>query len=388
MKQGGFTWLKKNSNYLVGVLHVFSLFIFSVFNQTFIFLFLTFLILFFIILRFGIKYNLLLKTISISSLSILVLLYDNIIIPDLATYVPIRFLILLIFIFFLFFRFYLIKSMIIFLLSNIFYLVIAFFIPNSVKQEKIEFTKSARASLVRYKINEWVQNEDDILVILVDGYPSERILKHKYRIDSEVKKLKLDLNYVENQSTYLSTPLSTTSQLFGVDFIDSTHNVDWGKENVSLLFKEAQDSSILNLTLKHYTKYYHTFLNDLEAIRGSQWRTAYRAIFVGISEVLIRRLNFQILNKNFDNYNKKTLTALENHKWDPVKKEFYFVHFLTFHNIYNVENELEYANGFLIKTFQKIPESTKVIIFSDHGMRSDSDLSDLEKRSGIFYYSQ
>jgi hypothetical protein len=254
--------------------------------------------------------------------------------------------------------------------------------------QRIEFTKNEKISALEKTINQYVDSNQNILVILLDGFPSEKILKEKYSLKTIIRDSLKGIKYQENAATYISTPLSTVNQLFGVNFEDTSQIVR-NDEDIPGLFSQSYSTSRLKLKLLEYETFWSTFLiSQSQIVKYSIWKNqVYRGLAPFIVQQVFRKTSkTNNLNKEFESYNKIAILSLRNHKWDTRKKNFYFIHMLTFHNDFSVQEEVNYAERYLLDIIKCVPKSTKVIIFSDHGIRFEPGFSDDEMRSGILYY--
>lgn len=388
MKQGGFTWLKKNSIVLLSFFYLF----FMGLNNHFSLLMLLGAVIFLTILLFCLKAernkNILLKGFGIV---VFVIFFDNLLIPEIQQFIRIRYLFILCLVLAVYFRINYSSFFKYFLFLNIIYLLVSSGLSAIVKLERYKFLEKRSISQVENKINEWAKKNENILVILLDGYPSEEILANKYNIKNSIKDSFKDLMYMENNVVYISTPLSTVNQLFGVRFKDSLYSSKFG-EDIPLLFHESYENSRLKMILKGYNVSWGTFLKNQSEIDRLKLfkRRIYRGLFM---EILKRFLNDRSLlsnsiDSNFHSYNEREIEKLKKYSWETPQNAFYFLHILTFHNNISIPDEVKYGDQLLKLALNGLPYSTKVLIFSDHGLRFGNEFSETEKRSGIFYFSK
>lgn len=316
-------------------------------------------------------------------LVILFLLFDNIIIPDLKNFIRYRYLALVLFLILFFKRQFVSNFTVYFLGLNLIYIISVF--TYSLFLKDVRIYPDSGPGQVRNLINDWALSGENIVVIMLDGYPSERILQQKYGIKPTIRENFPFLKYQENISKYIESPMSVCHQLFNIKFEKGRETLD-RKSNIVKLFFDAKSISGLEDSLRLYAQHWISYLNEKAIYEETitYWRIYPFRSFLRTE--IQYGLKYRVEMEQIDLYNNWVLEKVKSNMWINEKPHFVFIYFLTFHNFNNsVTQELDNANNYLTQALNAVPNGSKVIVFSDHGIR-DSNWERQDQASGIFYY--
>ena len=325
------------------------------------------------------------RIILLIGLVMLFLLFDNIIIPDLKNLIRYRYLALALLLILLLKREFVSNFTVYFLGLNLIYIISAF--TYSLFLKDVRIYPDAGPGKVRSRINEWALSEENIVVIMLDGYPSERILQQNFGITPAIRKQFPFLKYQENISSYLESPMSVCNQLFTIKFEKGRETLDRAS-NILKLFADAKSISGIEDNLRSYAQHWISYLNEKAIYEKTitYWRIYPFRSFLRTE--LQYRLKYKVEMSQIDLYNNWVLEKVKSNMWINEKPQFVFIYFLTFHNFNNpIAQELDNANSYLSQALKAVPNGYKVIVFSDHGIR-ESNWERRDQVSGIFYYGE
>jgi len=316
---------------------------------------------------------------SIILFSFSIILFDNVFFPYLGSFLRIRYLIFILVIFLLYFRkrVSLIKISNLFFLINSAYLIFSTFM-SFVEKANPEFTSSKeRSNLVSDFVASETGRENNVIIVVLDGYPSDKVLSD-FGIRNNLDSVFKDYTPKQFNSNYFSTPISLSNLFFDVIFEEDLV-LETG-QNEELLFHDAySSSSLFPLDPLIYDEVWHSLIKNSSTLGFSYWDP------VPVKSVLYNYIpNFRAVNKIIS-YNDKTLHSLkDNINSGSKKKKFGVYHFLTFHHLNSIGEKVHYANDLIKDVLMVIPNNYSVLFFSDHGLREDS-MNTKDKKSGIYY---
>lgn len=316
---------------------------------------------------------------SIATLTFVFVCFDNVFIPFLVSYLRIRYLIVIVFLSLLIIK----KSINLIRVSNFFiqincaYFILVNLIPP-VSETYPEFTASnENTNSVSKFINVEVQKKNNIIIVVLDGYPSSKIL-NDFGIRNNLDSIFTGYARKEFNSNYFSTPTSLANLFFDVNF-DKDQIMREG-HNEKLLFKDAYRSSILfPLDTMYYDEVFRSLINSNPSIGISFWKPVFSKSFI------YNVIGSRDYNDNIKAYNNRILDLLKKDLMlNTKKKKFGVYHFLTFHHLNSIQERVNYANDIIKSTLRIIPNNSSVLFISDHGLR-EATMSSVDKKSAIFY---
>jgi hypothetical protein len=318
-------------------------------------------------------------------LALILVLFDNVFFVDLTRWLHFRYVFLLLAIFFLWVRPDAWKLMRYFLGLNILYVGIVALTPE--KLEPLMVYPDKEAGQVRKQIDQWASEGKNIAVFMLDGYPSERVLKEKFGIKATLRDKFPFLQYRENQTLYLESQISVCHQLFTVR-TEKTRNVISNNVDVAKLFADSRRMSTLGKVLQGYEEHWISYLNNKEVYDSKLFLWKVNPLRAFIRLVLRDHLLTSIDLQSMEAYNNWVLKSVSDIKNSGKKPRFVFAYFLTFHNIgYSVEEDMKYAEKYLDQALRALGGDFHIVVFSDHGIR-DHGFSEDDQSSGIFYYGE
>jgi hypothetical protein len=317
---------------------------------------------------------------SIAILSLIFVLGDNVFFPFLSRYLDYKISILLIFLSLLILkkRVSLIKISNFFILLNFTYLLCSPLIAESLKEPYPKFSVSnQRTNPVSRFIAAEVENKNNVIIIVLDGYPSGKVLSGlgiANNLDSILK------GYVpeEFSSNFISTPISLSNLFFDVKF--KKHEILKTGQNEELLFHDAYSaSSLFPLDTMYYDEVWYSLIKSNSTLGFSYWKS------MDINSILHIHLKTRSKENMIIRYNNQIMNSLRKdvHVNSKIKK-FCVYHFLTFHHLNSIQDKVNYANDIISSILGIIPKNYSVLFFSDHGLREDS-MSIPDQKSAIFY---
>lgn len=242
-------------------------------------------------------------------------------------------------------------------------------------------------------IVESVENRKNMVVVLLDGYPSPKFLSEKYSINSNIDMLLKDFKKIEFVTKYTSTPISVTNLLFNSEYREN-EKFKSGQNELALFNMAYEQSHIFPLTQAGYSEFWFSFLasEQMRSVLGhSYWgkNSIMKSTFKGLVNKYFPKglLNFDLnldINNEIIRYNNYLLGQLKDLINKSGDKKFIFLHFLTFHSSESLDNQVKEADKLIKKILLSIPDDFSVVFFSDHGCR-DFNLNELEKRAGIYF---
>lgn len=386
-----FTLLRKNSTGILFVIYLYSRYIYFekdiiTYTSILIFTSLTLLIYFFSKTENKFTYK-----VSFVLLSILLIYYDSFIMPDIIKYFRSTYLVITFISIALIFNFKIPAFKFIgpFLGINLLFIIFLY----SIREKNPLFTQEKFPdNPVFKKVVKSIDENKNVLIILLDGYPSKRVFLKYNGISTGLDSILSNYQYQEFNSKYISTPLSITNILFGAEY---PKDVIWfknGQDEIKL-FNETLHHSSLDDRLKTYDSKWISFLQSKEYtdhLSHSPWRINYfRSADRIFTKKFLQLLGFNISENDYFNnkileYNTKALMEFKSYIENPKKPQFIFLHYLTFHRILPIETLYTYADSLLNETIKNVPDNYNVIVFSDHGLRKNHILDD-DKNSGILY---
>jgi len=316
-------------------------------------------------------------------LAVLVLLFDNVLIRDLNAWLQFRYIFLLLAAIFLMFRPALWRGVRYFLLLNLLYVVVFYW--NAGRLKEVKLYPGKEKGLVRKQIDQWVGEKKDMVVIMLDGYPAERILKDSFGLRSSIREVYPFLSYRENRSVYLESPLSVTHQLFSIR-TDRTRDVLGQNSDVFRLFADGRRLAAWDHSLEGYEQHWISYFNDKDVYNRYLlpfWRPDPFRAFIRL--LLWKKLHALISLRKVTGYNNWVLDQLTLVPQVKTKPRFLFLYFLTFHNAgYSVQQDVADSGRYLEQALKQLKGAYQLIIFSDHGIRHDV-FSREDQSAGIYY---
>jgi hypothetical protein len=316
-------------------------------------------------------------------LAVLVLLFDNVLIRDLNAWLQFRYIFLLLAAIFLMFRPALWRGVRYFLLLNLLYVVVFYW--NAGRLKEVKLYPGKEKGLVRKQIDQWVGEKKDMVVIMLDGYPAERILKDSFGLRSSIREVYPFLSYRENRSVYLESPLSVTHQLFFIR-TDRTRDVLGQNSDVFRLFADGRRLAAWDHSLEGYEQHWISYFNDKDVYNRYLlpfWRPDPFRAFIRL--LLWKNLHALISLRKVTGYNNWVLDQLTLVPQVKTKPRFLFLYFLTFHNAgYSVQQDVADSGRYLEQALKQLKGAYQLIIFSDHGIRHDV-FSREDQSAGIYY---
>jgi membrane protein insertase Oxa1/YidC/SpoIIIJ len=317
---------------------------------------------------------------SIALLSFVFVFFDNVFVPFGVKYLKIRYLIVITFVsLFLTIKksIDLIKISNVFILLNCMYFTLTSLIGYG-RDPNPEFTASnEQTNLVSDFIANEVKSKNSILIVVLDGYPSSKVLS-EFGIRNNLDSVFNGYTPHDFNSNFISTPISLSNLFFDVKF--NTDQVFKIGQDEEILFRDAYRSSVLfPLDTMYYDESWHSLVNSNSTLGFSYWgRSVIKSFLYGFMQ-----------NRMYDYYvkayNYRILDIMEKElQMNSYKKKFGVYHFLTFHHLSTIQEKVNYANDLIKRTFNIIPNNTSVLFFSDHGLREPS-MKLIDKQSAIFY---
>ena len=387
--KGSFIWLKKFDTGIITFLYSFLHLAFLRFDGFIAVKLLLIFIVSFAAKKIGPHDNRILKVIVFIIIATAMVLVDEMIIPDMAAHLRIRWIMLISIssIMALMQRIDAGRIWTGFLGINSIFICIYLLISSIGTKDFIIDPKPQNA--VFESLSASLEKGKGMTLILSDGYPSDSILSKYYGIRSGLP-YKLE-GFVKraHRSRYTSTPISVSNLLFGAVF--GTDQESFGirgmKTELDLVQDAFEKSSFRELS-RGYESAWFSFIfskeisNELDL---SYWkRTNFRSLF---DNLYIQHVGYGTsTDHNIKNYNGRMLAGYK-HRMDEVRSEknFTMLHFLTFHSSgFSMKEQVAYADSLIAAAIVATPKDHDVIVFSDHGLK-ESQLSDGEKRSGICY---
>lgn len=319
------------------------------------------------------------KIFSIAIFSVVIIMVDNVFVPYLTDYLRLRYLIALVFISLLFFRNSnpLIKFSNFFILLNCTYLMFSYVTSSSVKANPRFTVMNERTNLVSEFIASEVEKNKNVLIIVLDGYPSRKVLSD-FGVSNNLDSIFKGYVAEEFNSNHISTPISLTNLFFDVKF-KKDEFLNYGQNEERLFYDAYVSSTLFPLDTMCYDEVWHSLIKSSSTLGFSYWEPIHiKSTLYGYLDT--RRKENMILT-----YNNQVLNSMHNDLGvNSQKNKFLVYHFLTFHHGISIQDRVDYANNIISNTLKIIPKDYSILFFSDHGLREDS-MSLIDKESAIFY---
>lgn len=393
-----YSWLKRNKALLI--IPSFILVQFFPFNDPFGFIILyiiSFVTLYLIVTSSARISRKLFLFISIFFLAIFILLFDNILIPEILKFLRFRYIFLVIVILFLLIYKAInpVKVLHIVILLNFVFITFSILQMNIFSFALVNpvFTiNDKNNNPISEFISKSVDENRSIVVALLDGYPSSKILKEKYDITNNIDSILYDFNKIEFMSRYTSTPISVTNLLFNAIYTENTVFKN-GQDEIALFKLAYEKSSIFPLSESEYCEYWYSFLasEKTRSILGYLYwdkksiiRSFFNGMLINFWSISKLDINFKInYNKKIIDYNNYLLNQLESVIKESSRNKFIFIHFLTFHTIEDLDDQVKQADKLVKSVLSLVPTDYSIVFFSDHGVRTLNN--ELDKKAGIYY---
>jgi hypothetical protein len=232
-----------------------------------------------------------------------------------------------------------------------------------------------------FQVDSTIKAENNVYVVLLDGYPSFRILQDSFKYHSTLQDYLLN-NSFEQQSPftlYHSTPISFL-HVFGGRQVKGK----WPEYSLTSrkFFIEALDSSFLvkNLRSNNYKFEFNSFLTDLVGVNENIFNPIPYWPQFSMNALTYMVYRYIIVGKRIKEpgafivkYHKKIEDSRAAALKDTSKKMCLY-HYATFHNElkYTMQEEAKFADSLGIDVVNSIikndPKAT-IIVMSDHGER-------------------
>lgn len=322
--------------------------------------------------------------------SFILVYYDNIFIPDLLPYFRATYLVIAIALILMFLKFKFGANRLIapFLGINLFFILIL----NIFREKNPEFSVNKNPdNLVYHHITEPARNKKNILLVILDGYPSKRSLTSYNNIQTGLDSILPNFQYTEFNTKYTSTPLSITNILFGAEYDPEMKGLSLRQDEIKL-FNDALERSSLKNQLENYDSKWLSFLyskKNSDILGFSFWRIiCFRSADKVFSYKVLKLLGFDVSHHFYNNkilaYNNSMFSNFKNAVKEQKKPKFILLHYLTFHRLLPMDTLYRYADSIMSETIKITPKDYTIMVFSDHGNR-EKYVDEKDKNSGIFY---
>ena len=323
--------------------------------------------------------KLLYKIFSIAIFSVVIIIVDNVFVPYLTDYLGYGYLIALVFIALLFFikSFPLTQFSNLFILLNCAYLMFSYFASSSVKENPKFTAMNQCTNLVSEFISGEVEKRNNVLVVVLDGYPSKKVLSD-FGVRNNLDSIFNGYVAEEFNSNHISTPISLTNLFFDVKF-KKDEILSYGQNEERLFYDAYVSSTLFPLDNMCYDEVWHSLVKSSSSLGFSYWKSIH------MKSKLYRKLNTISFENKILTYNSQMLNCMQKDLgFNSQKNKFLVYHFLTFHHGISIQDKVDYANDIISSSLKIIPKDYSVLFFSDHGLRDDS-MSLSDKKSAIFY---
>ena len=323
--------------------------------------------------------KLLYKIFSIAIFSVVIIISDNVFVPYLTDYLGYVYLIALVFIALLFFRksFPLTQFSNLFILLNCTYLMFSYFTLSSIKANPKFTAMNQRTNLVSEFIAGEVEKRNNVLVVVLDGYPSKKVLSD-FGVRNNLDSIFNGYVAEEFNSNHISTPISLTNLFFDVKF-KKDEILSYGQNEERLFYDAYVSSTLFPIDTMWYDDVWHSLVKSSSSLGFSYWESIH------MKSKLYRKLNAISFENKILTYNSQMLNCMQKDLGvNSQKNKFIVYHFLTFHHGISIQDKVDYANDIISSSLKIIPKDYSVLFFSDHGLRDDS-MSLIDKKSAIFY---
>jgi hypothetical protein len=258
--------------------------------------------------------------------------------------------------------------------------------------ESLEFgTEGYPKNKVYERLESVLSKEVPVTLVLSDGYPSDSILSERFDIRFSLDSQLDGYSYERLQTRYASTPISVANLLFGAVFpLEDTYFGVKGRQSEVELLRKAMDVSGLKGLLAGRRTLWASFVMDegYSGVLDLPWwrRVGFRAMFDNLA--LQHFVDGEAEDVKIRRYNRAVLSDYRRALAEPDQgTPFIFLHLLTFHTRgLDMKEEIAYADSLILETAHGTPKGRKLILFSDHGARDDG-MTPGEMRSGILLTS-